>query len=704
MTSIVARLSNIPQPAEKDLTTVALAAPKTTTLDPKLLELLSHSPVPKEGSFSTFDSIHVRYASELYDYFRLRLATEDDLPDILDDLAEAKRRLNEQLFQYIFEVFLVHKQQELPKSHAINQIVLPDIIQRMPFLYVKGEQLKSITSPDGKDGTTNEMKFHVTGTEVDSEHKVAWYREDPWWNSHHWHWHVIYPVAGVLDPATGTKKTKDRQGELFYYMHQQMLARYDAERLGAGLAKVVPFKDLRDVMPGYDSHLVGTAGKFSYGPRPKNATMPTIRPFMQYDIIEQETRRQRIFNAIDQGYFQHFVIEKNPVTNVEEPVRKNTKITIDLLGATIEANAAGIEGISNENTFYGSLHNLGHRLIAAAVDPNDSMNWPKGVMGDVATAIRDPMFWRWHRFIDDTINRWIVKQPPHPFVNANKDPNAKVQLPGDEVLTIKAARVQSVGPESVTRNPGHLYTTMENYPMNLLHISPVTDQNYNINAYVKRINYETFNYEIDVENTGPEKEFSVRIWIAPYLKEIGAPGLDRRLFIEMDRFVVTIKTGAETIKRSSEFATILQSPRLDDTQLFDPDHATVIGDETDFCYCGVPRHMLLPRGKKGVNGALYKLFISINDAQYDKIDDAQDRCGSVYCGLKSKKYPVKRDMGYPFDKPLVVPGKPEITEEAVLMEYVLPFNKNMHMSDIALHWVGKEQLNLTRSRPVKKAP
>eukprot|EP01120_Amphizonella_sp_Union-15-10_P009094 TRINITY_DN337_c0_g1_i1.p1 TRINITY_DN337_c0_g1~~TRINITY_DN337_c0_g1_i1.p1 ORF type:complete len:703 (-),score=142.60 TRINITY_DN337_c0_g1_i1:48-2156(-) len=699
--SKISRLSNIPSSATRQLRSIALPE-KTTTLDPKLLDMLSKSPVPKDGAFSTFNSFHVQFASDVYEYFRHRLATESDLDDILDDLVEAKRQLNESLFQYIFEVFLIHKQQELPKDHPISKILLPDIMKRLPFLYITANQINSLTSPNGADATTNELKFHITGTEVDPEHKVAWYREDPWWNSHHWHWHVIYPVAGVIDEATGVKKTKDRQGELFYFMHQQMLARYDAERLGAGLARVVPFKDFREIMPGYDSHLIGNSGNFSYGPRPGGVVMPPVRPFMQYDIIEQEIRRQRIFDAIDSGYFQYFALEKNPTTGVDEPVKKFQKITIDLLGATVEANAGGIEKVSNENTYYGSLHNLGHRLIASAVDPADSMNWPKGVMGDVATAIRDPMFWRWHKFIDDTITRWVVKQRPHPFVNATKDPAAKVQQPGDEVIHIKSVNVVSAGSESLPRTPGHLYTTMEDYKFNLLHISPVTDQNYNIQALIKRINYETFNYEIEVENTGETKDVTVRIWIAPYLREIGMPGLDRRLFIEMDRFVTSLPKGVTNLKRSSELSTILQSPRLDEGELFDPSHTQVIGDDEDFCYCGVPRHMLLPRGKKGVNGANYKLFVTINDAIYDKIDDAHDRCGSVYCGLKSKKYPVKRDMGYPFDKPLAVAGKPEINEETTLREYVLPYNKNMHMSDIAIHWVGKSLLNLTRT-PVAKS-
>ena len=36
-------------------------------------------------------------------------------------------------------------------------------------------------------------------------------------------------------------RLNDRQGELFFYMHEQMLARYDAELLSHGLARVEPF-------------------------------------------------------------------------------------------------------------------------------------------------------------------------------------------------------------------------------------------------------------------------------------------------------------------------------------------------------------------------------------------------------------------------------------------------------------------------------
>jgi hypothetical protein len=49
----------------------------------------------------------------------------------------------------------------------------------------------------------------------------------------------------------------DRRGELFYYMHQQMLARYDAERISNGLGSVIAFsqwdKPVKEVFFDYSS-------------------------------------------------------------------------------------------------------------------------------------------------------------------------------------------------------------------------------------------------------------------------------------------------------------------------------------------------------------------------------------------------------------------------------------------------------------------
>lgn len=60
-----------------------------------------------------------------------------------------------------------------------------------------------------------------TATDVEPEHRLAYFREDIGINLHHWHWHLVYPFAGSERIVR-----KDRRGELFYYMHQQIIARY----------------------------------------------------------------------------------------------------------------------------------------------------------------------------------------------------------------------------------------------------------------------------------------------------------------------------------------------------------------------------------------------------------------------------------------------------------------------------------------------
>lgn len=60
------------------------------------------------------------------------------------------------------------------------------------------------------------MKFRTQNV-TNPEERLTFFREDIGINSHHFHWHVVYPPFG--DDAIGKK---DRRGELFYFMHHQM--------------------------------------------------------------------------------------------------------------------------------------------------------------------------------------------------------------------------------------------------------------------------------------------------------------------------------------------------------------------------------------------------------------------------------------------------------------------------------------------------
>ena len=62
---------------------------------------------------------------------------------------------------------------------------------------------------------------NFTASDAEIENRLAYFREDIGLNLHHWHWHLVYPFE-----ADRLIVAKDRRGELFFYMHQQIISRY----------------------------------------------------------------------------------------------------------------------------------------------------------------------------------------------------------------------------------------------------------------------------------------------------------------------------------------------------------------------------------------------------------------------------------------------------------------------------------------------
>ena len=54
---------------------------------------------------------------------------------------------------------------------------------------------------------------------------------------------------------------------------------------------------------------------------------------------------------------------------------------------------------------------MGHNVISYTHDPDRRHLEDFGVMGDVTTAMRDPIFYRWHAFIDFIFQRHKNRLP-----------------------------------------------------------------------------------------------------------------------------------------------------------------------------------------------------------------------------------------------------------------------------------------------------
>ncbi|MEA2704754.1 MAG: hypothetical protein QOD63_2699, partial [Actinomycetota bacterium] len=125
------------------------------------------------------------------------------------------------LVQYALALFLTH----YPPARA--ELTLPALEERQPELVLPSSPgfARGADAAPAKAGASP------------PEDELEFWREDPLLNEHHEHWHLVYPMRGRPSPD-GPPDIGDRHGELFAYMHEQMLARYDAERLGVGLPRV----------------------------------------------------------------------------------------------------------------------------------------------------------------------------------------------------------------------------------------------------------------------------------------------------------------------------------------------------------------------------------------------------------------------------------------------------------------------------------
>jgi len=71
---------------------------------------------------------------------------------------------------------------------------------------------------------------------------------------------------------------------------------------------------------------------------------------------------------------------------------------------------------------------------------------------------------------------------------------------------------------------------------------------------------------------------------------------------------------------------------------------------TDWCDCGWPYNLLLPRGTK--EGLEFRLLVILSSSDLVMTDTSQECTSMSYCGLQDLNYPDSRPMGYPFDRSL----------------------------------------------------
>ncbi|XP_065347138.1 phenoloxidase 1 [Cloeon dipterum] len=605
--------------------------------------------LPRRATFSTFVPLHRQLAARLIAIFIGMRNAED----FVSAAAYIRDRVNPGLFVYAFSVAVLHR----PDTRDLH---LPPLSEMFPDKFVDGgvfvrAREEANVLLDETVRSPIEIPMDYTATNLELEHRLAYFREDLGINLHHWHWHLIYPFEGPREVVA-----KDRRGELFYYMHQQIIARYDYERMCNKLPRVKRLQNLNDpIEEAYFPKLTSQVASRNWAGRPSGAVLRDVNreaDQLKFDIAELQRWRDRIFEAIHKG-------------RIDLPNGTTMALTerdgIDVLGNIIEPS-----DLSPNRQLYGNMHNLLHVAVSLVHDPDQRHLETFSVMGDSATAMRDPVFYRVHSMVNDiftehknTLPRYTVQQLDFPGVRVV---GVSVQTPSAEANVLETF-----------------------WQKNVVDLSRGMDFNPRGSVLAKftHLNHRDFQVTVTVENQGQARQALVRLFLAPKFDERGQQWSfvdQRNVFIELDKFIVNLKPKRNVITRESRMSsvTIPFERTFRDLELNRPptNGSGTVQDEFNFCGCGWPQHMLIPKGSP--EGYPSVIFAMVSDYTTDWDQSAANRkpgaCwdAASYCGIRDQAYPDRRAMGYPFDRlprPGVVNTEQFLTPNMIMGDVLIRF-------------------------------
>merc|ERR1712050_723615 len=353
-----------------------------------------------------------------------------------------------------------------------------------------------------------------TGSKKNREQRVAYFGEDIGMNVHHVSWHMDFPFWWKDSYGYNL----DRKGELFYWTHHQLSARFDAERLSNNLDQV---DELYWDRPIYEGFAPQTSYKYGgeFPSRPDNIRFSDVEGVARIrDVMIWE---DRIRDAIAHGYVTG---KDGTIINI-----LNDR-GIDVIGDLIESSEYSVNPV-----YYGALHNTAHIVLGRQGDPKGKFNMPPGVMEHFETATRDPSFFRLHKYMNNIFKEFKDRLPPYTYDDLNW-----------EGVTIESVSIE-----------GSLETYFEDFEFSLTNAVDDTEEiaDVPISAVVKRLNHKPFSFVLNINN-GKDAEVTAsgRIYLCPRRDNNDVPfhpNVGRWGCIEMDKFWVNLAPGANTIVRKA---------------------------------------------------------------------------------------------------------------------------------------------------------
>lgn len=596
----------------------------------------NHGLIGHEETFSIYNPVHRDQVIALFHVFYYA----KDWDALYKTLVWARYHVNEGQFIYALTVALVHRSDlqglELPAIYEMHPHLFfnSDVIQRAQWLKQQGfHDLKKV------EGVYNiVIQSNYTGTEVhaNDEQRLSYFTEDIGLNAYYYYFHIDYPfwLGGEI-----VNLNKDRRGEFYLFVHQQLLARYFLERLSNDLGHIKEFTWWTPIDTGYYPQLQTIQGR-AFVPRENNHAI--ARENNYFDLDKLSIYEARLLNAIDSGYV---LLPNGKHVNITSPEG------IDVLGNLIHGNPDSVNVryyryLESVYRTFGQSFGKDH-LLHDSVVPSVSLH--------TETHLRDPAIWQWLKRVNLWWDSFNYNLAPYTIDQIGFDGVQVDSLEVDKLITYfdrfdaditNAVDIEVPQEENVSE----------------LHRFGRISHHHGIDFVIKarqwRLNHVPFKVTVRVTSTKAVPSV-VRIFLGPKFDDGGhLIGLNenRQNFVQLDVFKYDLVAGSNVISRESRNFIANVQDRTTYFELYKGLLGATKGErpftlENTEAHSGFPNRLLLPKGKKG--GQVYKLFVHIAPYHAPAVEQGTGFDKVVSVGIGSgARWVDALPFGYPLNRPI----------------------------------------------------
>ncbi|XP_053687490.1 hexamerin-1.1-like [Sabethes cyaneus] len=562
----------------------------------------------------------------------------------------AREHINEGMFIYAVTLSVMHRMD-------LQGMVLPAVYEIYPYYFFNTDMIRSANYRkmyDPKFGFYGSGKYNVVYSNYTMTYpwevsvvkhsymmdykKMDYYYEDVGLNSFYYYFMMDYPFFLNNDKFDFMK---ERSGELYLYMHQQLLARYNLERFSNYMYPIMGLTWKFPLKLGYFSLLSYWNG-MPFKSRDYNY-MISDEDYYKLDWIKDWEMRMR--KMIDDGYYM-----MDDGTKID--MRK--WYNIDFLGRMMNCMDMHMD---YKMCKFGFIEMMSRTLLSG-MDFMSMKSWPSAMM-HFETSLRDPMFYSmWNRLLDFY---YLFKSylPYYTF---------------DE-LNFKGVVIKDVVFDK-------LVTYFEYFDSDISNVVPMSNVekywDFSVFGRTMRLNHKPFSYSLDVMSDYAGKGV-IRVFLGPKFDKMMELDYYKKFFVEMDQYVVDMVVGKNTFVRNSRDFFWSIKDRTSYVELYKK-MMMAIGGKEEFmldmseAHCGFPDRMILPMGWS--SGMKMQFYFIITPYTMMKSEDSMVFDKAYMCG--GFKYVDTLPMGFPFDREI---------------NYSYWYTKNMLFKDVMIY--HKDDLNKT---------